>query len=330
MISVLNQGKNMLHTASSLSAYQRCPRFYQHRYLDEWTSAQPAKPLLVGTVFHAGSEAFWNGADLSGMRDAARSAMQEHSDWWRDQDLEKAKLDAYLRGYYTHRRSYRDKYDVIDVEREWSSGPMAGKMDLVLRGKDDGRIYVVDHKTSGAKEVENPASPFWTKLTFDTQIATYTVAARYLYDLDYFPSFIYDVVRKTSSKPAMKKRISRRKSETEFQYQVRKAGNTETAREYQDRIAREYEGDESRFMWRAIPMTSDTLLTRVSELKGLMKSIDEFPIEFEQMPRNQNGCITKYGLCDFFPICSGKEGFEGSDRFVKKQAHSELTEEVKS
>ena len=320
----------MIHTASSLSAYQRCPRFYQYRYLDEWTSAEPAKPLIVGTVFHSGSEAFWNGADLEGMRAAARAAMEEHSSWWRDAEFEKAKLDAYLRGYFVHRQKYRDAYEVVDVEREWTSGPMRGKMDLVLRSKEDGRYYIVDHKTSGAKEVENPASPFWTKLPFDTQINTYTVAARYIYKLDYFPSFIYDVVRKTSSKPAMKKRVSRRKSETEFQYQMRKAGNTESLREYRERIGKEYEGDETRYMWRSVPLTSDTLLERVGELKGLMKSIEEFPIEFEQMPRNQNGCITKYGLCDFFPVCSGREGFEGSDRFVKKQAHSELTEEVKS
>mgnify|MGYP003115004472 FL=1 len=324
-------------TASSLNTYSKCPRRYQYRYLEEFEPTAPQDALLVGTAVHIGIERFWLGDESSEVFRHVEEFYRETPSFWSGPrgEIERAKVDAYLYGYIRERASMVKDYEVLGVEEEWRETlhvqPMdlhsqrAGKFDLVIRRKSDGEVFVVDHKTSGSRDIEDPMSVFWSKLTFDTQVVMYLDAAQRKYNLSRRPRFIYDVIRKTKSKPSMTKRVSKRKTETKFQFEARKASVTETLAQYKARVLKEYTSDPSRFIWREILITHDEVERRQDELFILEKQIQNAPLQYD-LPRNPNACVSAWGSCPYFPVCAGQDDLSTSDAYRYKPAHSELEE----
>ena len=324
-------------TASSLNTYSKCPRRYQYRYLEEFEPTAPQDALLVGTAVHIGIERFWLGDESSEVFRHVEEFYRETPSFWSGPrgEIERAKVDAYLYGYIHERASMVKDYEVLGVEEEWRETlhvqPMdlhsqrAGKFDLVIRRKSDGEVFVVDHKTSGSRDIEDPMSVFWSKLTFDTQVVMYLDAAQRKYNLSRRPRFIYDVIRKTKSKPSMTKRVSKRKTETKFQFEARKASVTETLAQYKARVLKEYTSDSSRFIWREILITHDEVERRQDELFILEKQIQNAPLQYD-LPRNPNACMSAWGSCPYFPVCAGQDDLSTSDAYRYKPAHSELEE----
>ena len=324
-------------TASSLNTYSKCPRRYQYRYLEEFEPTAPQDALLVGTAVHIGIERFWLGDESSEVFRHVEEFYRETPSFWSGPrgEIERAKVDAYLYGYIRERASMVKDYEVLGVEEEWRETlhvqPMdlhsqrAGKFDLVIRRKSDGEVFVVDHKTSGSRDIEDPMSVFWSKLTFDTQVVMYLDAAQRKYNLSRRPRFIYDVIRKTKSKPSMTKRVSKRKTETKFQFEARKASVTETLAQYKARVLKEYTSDPSRFIWREILITHDEVERRQDELFILEKQIQNAPLQYD-LPRNPNACMSAWGSCPYFPVCAGQDDLSTSDAYRYKPAHSELEE----
>jgi len=319
-----HQGENMIVTASSLNTYTTCPRKYQHSYIDERVPATTQVPLLTGTAVHLGAEAFWNNKPLPKAIEDVRS-FQREDDWWQTEAgrLEGMRVDAYVIGYYQHRTHIRDHYSVVAVEHEWEKVidgiQFAGKIDLILRDKN-GRLILVDHKTSGSTDVEKPGSSFWAGLCFDTQMILYREALSEVAESKGAPLLVYDVIRKTKSKPAQKKKIAKRKSETALEYGVRKEQNQETAREYGHRIHQEYVTNADRFIWREIPLTQDEAASKTTEIVQIARSMTA---EHTVYPRFQNSCVARYGPCPYFSVCCGTESINGMS-FKSKPAHSEL------
>jgi len=324
-------------TASSLNTYSKCPRRYQYRYLEEFEPTAPQDALLIGTAVHIGIEKFWQDKPAEEVFAAIDEYYKESPRFWQSDKgaLEKAKITAYMYGYIKARASMLSLYEVLGVEEEWRETlhvqPMdlhsnrAGKFDLVLRRKSDGEVFVVDHKTSAARDIEDPMAVFWAKLTFDTQIVMYLDAAQRKYSLNRRPRFIYDVIRKTKSKPSMTKRVSKRKTETKFQFEARKASVTETLVQYRARVLKEYTTDPTRFMWREILITHDEVERRQDELFLLEKQMQEAPLQYD-LPRNPNACMSAWGSCPYFPVCAGQDDLSTSDAYRYKPAHSELEE----
>jgi len=324
-------------TASSLNTYSKCPRRYQYRYMEEFESTLPQEALLVGTAVHIGIERFWLGDTATDMFLAVDEYYRESPTFWSSKrgEVEQAKVAAYLYGYIKERSPMVGDYEVLGVEEEWREtlhvqqmdlhSQRAGKFDLVIRRKADGEVFVVDHKTSGSRDIEDPASLFWSKLVFDTQVVMYLDAAQRKYNLSRRPRFVYDVIRKTKSKPSMTKRVARRKTETRFQFESRKASVTETFAQYRARILKEYTNDPSRYMWREILITHDEVERRQDELFLLEKQIQNAPLAYD-LPRNPNACMSAWGACPYFPVCAGQDDLSTSDAYRHKPAHSELEE----
>lgn len=322
-------------TASSLNTYSSCPRKYQYKYMEEFESTLPQDALLIGSAVHIGIEQFWLGKTAAEMFESVEEYYRETPGFWGSEKgaVEKIKITAYLYGYIKERAEMLPLYEVLGVEEKWSetlhvqtmemTSNRAGKFDLVLRRKSDGEVFVVDHKTSAARDIEDPMSVFWAKLTFDTQVVMYLDAAQRKYGLKHRPRFIYDVIRKTKSKPSMTKRASRKKAETKFQFEARKASLTETLPQFKARVMKEYTTDPSRFMWREILITHDEVERRQDELFILEKQIQAAPLQYD-LPRNPNSCLSAWGACPFFPVCAGQDDLSSSDRFRYKPAHSEL------
>ena len=327
----------IISTASSLNTYSKCPRRFQYRYLEEFEPTAPQDALLIGTAVHIGIENFWLGKTADEVFAAIEAYYKETPRYWQSDrgEIERARIVAYMYGDIKERSPILKDYEVLGVEAEWREtlhvqtmdlhSNRAGKFDLVVSRKSDGEVFVVDHKTSGSKDIENVASVFWSKLTFDTQIVMYLDAAQRKYRLSRRPRFIYDVIRKTKTKPSMTKRVSKRKTETKFQFEARKASVTETLPQYKARVLKEYTTDPTRFMWREILITHDEIERRQDELFLLEKQIQEAPLQYD-LPRNPNACMSAWGSCPYFPVCAGQDDLSTSDAYRYKPAHSELEE----
>ena len=320
----------MLVTASSVNAYTTCPRKFKYSYIDERVSAAPQAPLIVGTAVHLGLEAFWNNKPLSAaLSDVEKFMLDDDFSHTEAGRLELIKTNAYVTGYYKHREFTRAMHEVVAVEHEWTKTidgiEFAGKIDLILRTKR-GQLILVDHKTSGSTDVEKPHSSFWASLCYDTQMILYREALSEIAESKGPPSLIYDVVRKTKSKPSQKKKIAKRKVETALEYGIRKEQNQETLAEYKARISREYITNSERYIWREIPITEDEATNKTMEIVQIAKALTAEHVVY---PRFQNSCVARYGTCSYFSVCCGTESLDGIG-FKDKPAHSELTQGEKN
>lgn len=323
----------MFITASSMNAYDKCPRLYKYRYIDQKQSSRPQPALLSGSAFHIGTQSFWEKDSLDTMLAKVSQFTGENEHFLTDAGkLDAVKVEAYVRGYHHHRSAAGpwQGLEVIGVELEWAQEfegvEFKGKIDLLLRDSE-GRIYIVDHKTSGARDVDNFSSAWWSRLRFDTQLVTYRMAMEEMIRLGKIDgsgqvSLAYDVVQKTKSKPAQKKRIAKKKSETEFQYEARKLANMETLAEYKAKLISKYMSETERYMWKEIPIPSHKYEEKVNEICEVAHEMAAPRMSYR---RNQSSCTSIFGQCEFFNVCCGTETLD-SPSFEDKPAHSELNQ----
>src|SRR5215207_4544142 len=137
---------SLLNTASRLRAFRACPRLHYYRYvLGAYASEDDA--MRFGTLAHVALEAWF--LALRENVDALRAALRALEDVDADA-FEVAKLRALLVGYDARWRE--QPYDVLAVEQEFRAEidgiPFGGKLDAVVRSRETGRTYVVEHKTT--------------------------------------------------------------------------------------------------------------------------------------------------------------------------------------
>jgi len=320
----------MITTASSLNTYTQCPRRYEYTYIKERIPNEDPAALLVGSAVHIGCESFWLKDTYARAWERIATYMRESDFWTTDRGrIETAKIRAYVSGYYRNREHMLSTYEVVAVEREWEKTvggvQFAGKIDLVLRDTK-GRLILVDHKTSASSDVDKPGSSFWRQLNYDTQMILYREALSEIAESSAPPVLVYDVIRKTKSKPSQKKKIAKRKAETVLEYEFRKEKNTETIKEYISRIHTTYQRDDTRYIWREIPITKDEASQKVDEIVQIARMMGQKHIAY---PRFQNSCISRWGPCPYFDVCCGMDSLESS-KFKDKQAHSELNQGEKN
>ncbi len=313
------------HTVSSIRTWRNCRRLYRYRYRDNVRPAGKGKALHVGTGFHNGLEAFGEGLSIYA---ALAMITTDAEEWWGTDKgrVELARTRAMLRAYYWRWEDTRADWECIETEGEFETelpngARLAGKRDAVWRYKD-GRIYLVEHKTT-SDEVDNVGTDYWRRLAFDSQLDAY------LYDLsqrhDETPSIIYDVVLKPSSqsKPKMKTKVAKRKSETDEQFAERKAAVMETLDEFEERLYCQMIADPDEYLVRReVHRTADQHKQAIEELSETAAEIDNYSGTY---PRNDSACSARYGMCPYLDVCGGTESLD-SERFVQlKTSHPELS-----
>ena len=329
-----------MHTASSLNAWLRCNRYHEFAYRLTYQATRLSTALEVGTAAHMGINEFWR----KGNETCAMSALNEHissAEFFATEqgEIEAAKVRAYVAGYARRWADSYSLFDVVAVEHEWEwsaddgQGPIhfAGKMDLVLRRKQDGKIIIWDHKTSGVEDAKVFGSPWWSRLVMDTQVTLYREASSHIFDElgGRLPEFWYDVVITSSAKgPKQKKTIRKKKDESELQFSARKLANRESMTEFSRRMREVYRTEEERFIRRNVAIAYLEHEEKMSEILRIARNIEQpsqiLGVEFPRI-RNTQACMTRYGTCEFFEVCTGFDSLD-SPAFAKKEsAHSELS-----
>lgn len=229
-----------------------------------------------------------------------------------------AKVRSLLLGYDA--RWHAEPYEVLEVEVEFRA-PLVnpdtgaksktyergGKIDVIVRDKRDGRILVMDHKTTS--EDVSPGSDYWKRTRMDSQVGAYYLGARTLgYEVS---GWIHDVIVKPGLRP-LKANKQRDVAETPDEYGLRIAEaiaeNPDKffAREEVVRLEAElleYERD----VW------SQTTIMRDLKRQGLA-------------PRNPDACQRYGSYCSYWPVCSGQASLDDPLLYRKSAwLHPELT-----
>ena len=179
-----------LYTASRIAAFRRCPRAHRFRYeLGIQTPSGPA--AAFGTSAHHGLEGWYRSWQRGGDRlSAAFDVCNTVPD-----PIESIRLRAILAAY--HARWHALDWEVLAVEQEFTYWlgdiEFAGKIDAIIRERDTGRAFVVEHKST--VQDTSAGSPYWAKLACDTQISIYTDAATFALDIPVHGA-IYDVLKR--------------------------------------------------------------------------------------------------------------------------------------
>lgn len=309
-------------TNSERNTYKECHRKWYYNYELKRSKQQSAEPLYFGSAIGLGLDAIWekdpNYLDVFG--DYLDTNGEKHSKL-RLYYMGKAMLEGYVAAWDL------DEFELIETEKkvvahicEGIENP--GMVDKFIRHKESGQLYQLDHKTSKL-DIEDPTSDYWSDLMIDNQPTGYKVAIEQ--ETGENVGIMYDVIKKHSAtKPKMKKKIAKRKSETDDEYQLRKADNTESWPEFGERLLQNYLDNPGTYYRRQI-------IARTSS------DVEEWRTEFEAdanalaatraggvFAKSPKTC-TKWGSrCSYYNVCRGLDQIESDNFITRENRHPEL------
>jgi len=344
-------------TASSMGTAMSCPRLYKYKYLELYREKGMSPAMKVGILVHKGLEGFWQGrtvnTSIQMMQDEAYSDNgMGQVEWWMSDEGRVAyrKAKAYLIGYY---KKYPMPHEIVlgrmekvfdvYIEKEFAfdieiapkvNATFKGKFDVLVHHYQDNRIEVIEHKTTGTT-IDTTTGVYFERLPMDVQCTIYREAAfQFMIDKHNsgeaclggvgFPKVdvIYDVINTTKAAPKQKKKIAKRKTETDEEYAQRKEDNQESIEEFYLRMVTYYEEHPEKYVRHEVPTTFEQHKSRLQELTDYAKTLDT-TVGFTEI-RNSSSCFN-YGGCSFMDICLGRDTLEGSQKFEKIEArHPEL------
>jgi len=335
-MTAATQAEHKPHTAlrvvtnSELKARRRCAREHHYAYELGYRSArEDAVELRFGTLIHRALEAWWKEPDRDKRLIAALAALPlEHDDLY-----ELARACEMLNGYDCRWRDTR--LVALVVEHEFRiplvhpltgarslSYQLGGKLDGIVRDEIDGRVYVIEHKTSS--DDISVGSTYWQLLRIDTQVSTYYHAAR---EQGFDPSgVIYDVLAKPRHRPLLATPLDERKFRKDGLLYATQRDTNESPDEYQSRVRD------------AIAEAPDRYFARgtVVRLEGeeVEAGIDTWDHTVAihgarltmRWPRNPESC-RRYGrMCSYFPVCTNESALDNRELYQRvDNVHSELT-----
>lgn len=370
-------------THSELAHFRLCKRLHYFGYILLRRPRHIAAPMAWGTLLHHGLEAWW-GTDIAKL-DAARSAVaagwETLSESAELDDYHLAALDVILEAYDQRWSQDIQLWEVIAVEEKFETkvypppamaagqpglrrgtGPqlawadLAGKVDGVLRRRDTGRVWLLEHK--GTQADLSVGGPYWLRLRMDSQPSTYLEAYKHLEP----EGILYDVVVRpthrpyqatptdkrqyTKGKPCKACKITRKVNKIAADADWRNPGcpvchgsnyeeeprlyagqrmEQETVEEYRARVQTEVWKDIPKYFGRAevvrLPaemaeFRADTAMT-VKSLRDAER--------FGQHPRNPDACTQNGRVCSYFGVCTGSESIEDDELFRTAEVpHEEL------
>lgn len=325
---------NPIITSSEIDCFLTCQRKHYLRYVKQIVSTRKEPSMDFGSAVHAGLEEYFD-AHLIGTstheiakKRAEHAVLEKASDLGLEQmDEQKAvrMVNAYCDYWYYNDDDPLRDFDVLDVEvtlfLPQGDFSLSGKLDALLRHKETGKLYILDHKTASS-----PSPEYFEKVAFDNQMTFYAILLDGLYhDSESFrfkynlpdPEFderglfvpivggvIYDVL----SKPAI--RVKKGESDEDFLDRYEKELREG---DYFTRYRLDYTREDAEYRY-------DRSLALIPLLNSISQggNIQAYP--------NTSACLM-YSGCPYFGICKKRQrkyDIDICEGFKFLQKHNEL------
>lgn len=326
----MNAEKRQVLTNSSLTTFKICPRRYEFRYEQGYVPAEERKALYFGKLFHAGLEAWGNAEPGAALADAIEAVEIMVNAAEEPDEYAKVTAIALLEGYDL--RYKNDEYEVVECEKEFRApllNPdtaaesrlfiLGGVIDKIL--KKDGRHFIQETKTTS--DDISPESDYWRRLLIDSQISTYYIGAEA--NGIKIESCIYDVIRKPSIRPGKATPQENRKYTKDGRLYAAQREVDETPMEFFARLKQDVlERPDFYYARKEVPRSENDLAEFYMDAWHTSQSMRAFQLN-GRFPRFTNSCMTYYGKCPYFNVCTGMTTLDDPDQFKKiENAHQEL------
>lgn len=372
-----------LVTISRMRAFRACARYHHLSYNERIEPVgDEAETLAYGSAGHLVLETWWTMLGGGASADETLAACLDIID--RSPKIrssltvyQRASLSAVAVGYHLRWWDASQVYEVIHVEAEfraalrnpatgrpmtgWSQG---GKIDVIVRDRGDGRVYVIEHKFSG--EDVTPGSNYWRTLRINGQISIYLDGVRALgFEA---AGAIYDVIARPAHRPLKATPVEDRKytqgkgcklcggkpgvqgsgrrivagvatddpcpacdggwmvGEGPRLY-AKQRETDETPEEYRDRVAASIAEDPRAYFGRGDVVRFE------DEAEDARLDVYETALAIRgalktgRHPRNTDACTRLYGrACPFLPVCSREATLDDPTLYQRRSsAHPELS-----
>jgi hypothetical protein len=314
-----------LLTASRMKAFRACARQHHYAYVLGRRPLTESAALSFGTVMHAALEAWWS-TGPAGALELALQHLPENLD-----PYTRARAEAMLFGYDV---AWGDKgFEALAIEKEFKlplinpdtgarsrTWELAGKIDVIARGPD-GRVWVIEHKTSS--EDIGLGGAYRARLTLDGQVSQYIEGTHALgYDV---AGVIYDVLKKPTIAPFEATPEESRKYKKDGTLYAAQRDRDETPEEYRDRCVEKLGAEPEKFFAHIevvrLEADRDEYAFDVWQLGELMRESERTG----RAPRNGDACFRYGSPCAFLAVCQGRDSIDNPYSFRTAGASPELS-----
>lgn len=333
-----------LLTASRLRTFRDCARLHHYMYNEGWRPTRTAEALRFGSLVHVALEAYWkaimrwqagSSEPTRACYDDAMNAIAKYPD---SDEFERIRAEELLFRYVSQWSSDHLLYEVLGVEAEFrapllnpetrgasKTWQLAGKVDVIVRRKEDGRVLVVEHKTCG-EDIRGDDATYWSRLSIDPQISGYIIGAEMLgFTAD---EILYDVLVKPGQRPKKATPIEDRKFTKDGVLYKTQRATDETPDEYRERLREAMDEDPTRWCVRkSIPRSASQIedfLFDAWQQSAVMRD----SARLGRAPRNADACH-RFGTCPMWTLCStGADPAKLPADYVRlTNKHPELSQE---
>lgn len=316
---------------SELSAWLACQVRHFYSYVLRKRSRLANEALDFGTLWHLGMAAWWK-PNLT-----AQERFSDAVDAMTSDDVDPfmlVTLTELMRGYTA--RWCDAPYVALAIEIEGAmplinpdtgeAHPTIGLMGVLDKIVSDGRLHVMEHKTTGS-DIESGSS-YWDRVrTLDAQVSTYLDLARTLgFDVE---DVIYDVVRKPTIKPLKatpeekRKYTKPTKKDPEPRLYANQRLADETPEEYGARVRADILENPGDYFARGpiVRLEADELRHRRDTWHAIRQMAD---VERAGWRVHNRFACGDFGGCEFRAVCEGRASIADEMQFVTKTPRMQL------
>jgi len=226
------------------------------------------------------------------------------------------------------------------ASRTWRLG---GKIDAIVRDTRDGRVLLVEHKTSS--EDITPGSDYWKRLRMDGQVSVYFAGARQALGID-VAGCLYDVLLKPAQRPGQVPLVdadgvkivhdaSGQRVKTKDGKKWRESASTaegfvlqtrpETPEEFRARLVEAMAADPVKYFARGEVVRLEAEMDEaLFDIWQTGQQLREAQLA-QRCPRNPDACVRYGKTCEFFDVCTGAASLDDPTRFTRStNVHPEL------
>lgn len=279
----------MIITHSSLECFKQCRQKYKNRYLAHIYPVLKSNALEFGSAMHEVLQQLFETIEAQQTdnvteyepKESIISRLCEMIDITTLEQFDKAKLKGLITGYVNKwYESDCQKYEIVDVEKEFCKPlefgtikhSFVGKVDGIIRDKETGKFYILEHKTASIVDDD-----YINQKHIDSQTMTYA-----LFIMDTMQIKVSGAVHDLITK----QKIRQKKGETDDEFAQRLIDDV----------------SDDNFERIVIEFDDNDLVDFRLELNA---AIDDL-VCCSKYYKCTCSCIGRYGACEYLPFCKNK------------------------
>lgn len=339
-----------LLTSSRFSSWRSCARKHFYKYEERLRPVRDSPEAKFGTLCHRGLESWWTqkanewhvaagagpllyAGDATPL-EAALATVHVHAERSPDQDpIETARAEVLLTAYDLRWKNAPLQPLAVEAEfccpfinpatgRRSPLWDLAGKLDVLVRNLEDGRVYIVEHKTT-TKDISE-GSGYWQRLRMDGQVTIYFEGGKSLGNEVY--ACIYDVLRRPLHRRlAATPEADRKYRASDGKLYANQRETDESIDDYKRRVFEDIAREPESWLKRGnVVRFDEEMNSHLIDLWDVAHQLRRAQLSGRH-PRNPDACDAHYRLCEYFDICTGVADPTDPHLYqVREKVHPEL------